>query len=235
MIPKNWLLPEAIQKKFKNRSKGSFSHYQRKFCTKVIDQPVRPKDHPSCHPTDKPTHHRQCYGRARFLSLNQTVLPKASVMGVACSCVRMNFASNSVPGKSPKVVDSGLSLPTRRINSSLSSSRLIEPKGWRITPTGSRLGIVLQKLWKEEWERYKHTDTILKILSLKLEMFLSWKIFNWLNKIKIFNWLDKINIIELTKWKYSNDSTKWKYSSDSTKWIYSNDLTKWKYSNDSTK
>ena len=47
------------------QSKGSYSHYQRKLCTQIIDQPVHLKDHPSHHPIDKPAHYRQCDGRIR--------------------------------------------------------------------------------------------------------------------------------------------------------------------------
>ena len=36
-----------------------------KNCTKNIDQPVHPKDHPSFHLTNKPANHRQCDWRTR--------------------------------------------------------------------------------------------------------------------------------------------------------------------------
>ena len=40
------------KKRSKQKSKGSYSHYQRKMFTKIIEEPVRPKDHPRRNPSD---------------------------------------------------------------------------------------------------------------------------------------------------------------------------------------
>ena len=57
------------RKRFKNqskqRSKCSNLHYQQKFSTRIIEEPVRPKDRPRQNPSDLPFGHIGCAGNPR--------------------------------------------------------------------------------------------------------------------------------------------------------------------------
>ena len=48
------------RKRSKQQFKGSYLHYQRKFCTKIIEEPIHPKDNSMCNPFDWPARHIGC-------------------------------------------------------------------------------------------------------------------------------------------------------------------------------
>ena len=48
------------KKRSKQQYKGRYLHYQQEFPTNIIEEPVFPKDHPSCNKSDWLARHRRC-------------------------------------------------------------------------------------------------------------------------------------------------------------------------------
>ena len=80
---------EQSKKWYKQQSKGSYLHYQRKFSRKIIEEPVRPKDYTRRNPSDWPARHVGCSRNPIDFGRTPDSAPEEIVTETACSVVRI--------------------------------------------------------------------------------------------------------------------------------------------------